>query len=76
MMCNLNKGADYFVPGTGGEPVRLFNPRVEVWEDHFRLEGALVIGLTTEGEATVRVLRINDALRIVQREGLRRLGLY
>jgi hypothetical protein len=76
MMCNLNKGADYFVPGIGGKPVRLFNPRVEVWEDHFRLEGALVIGLTPEGEATVRVLRINDALRIVQREGLRRLGLY
>lgn len=34
MTCNLNKGADYFVLGKEGEPVRLFNPRVQVWEDH------------------------------------------
>jgi hypothetical protein len=76
MMCNLNKGTDYFVQGAGAQPVRLFNPRMQFWEDHFRLEGAMVIPLTPTAEATVRVLRINDALRVVQRQGLRRLGLY
>jgi 5-methylcytosine-specific restriction endonuclease McrA len=47
--------------------VRLFNPRRQKWDRHFRWEGATLIGRTPTGRVTVEVLRINLRLRIAQR---------
>lgn len=45
-----------------GERVRLFNPRTDVWQDHFEWsdDGAYVIGLTMRGRATVVALQLNN----------------
>ena len=63
--CNFAKGPNL----TGVEPgihrvVRLFNPRRDKWTEHFALDGALVVGKTPVGRATVSLLRMNDAQRL------------
>jgi len=39
--------------------VRLFHPRKDDWEKHFRWEGALLLSRTPTGRATVQVLAMN-----------------
>lgn len=75
--CNCNKGADLttFDPGTG-EITRLFNPRLQAWREHFSFEGVFIVGQTAVGRATVVLLRINDPMRIIEREALRAVGRY
>ena len=45
-----------------GEVVALFNPRTQVWSEHFRwVEGGLkIVGLTAIGRATVATLRLDS----------------
>src|SRR3954467_5327217 len=47
-------------PDTGGT-VRLFDPRHQVWAEHFRWtpEGDRIVGLTPTGRATVAALDMN-----------------
>jgi hypothetical protein len=75
--CNSNKGSDIssLVPGTG-ELVRLFNPRIDRWRDHFRLDQAVIIPLTEIGEATVRILGFNQDDALLERETLQAIGRY
>src|SRR5262245_40462353 len=56
--CNHFKGTNIAAadPQTD-EPTFLFHPRRHQWDDHFRLNGAVVEPLTPEGRATVFVLR-------------------
>lgn len=75
--CNRYKGSDIasIDPDTG-KVTPLFNPRQQVWTDHFILEGPLIIPLTAEGRATVQLLRLNTEQRVRRREGLIELGRY
>lgn len=50
--------------------VPLFNPRTDSWNEHFEFDGALIIGLTPAGRATVRTLGMNDDDRVCLREEL------
>ena len=53
--CNRAEGTDVgSVSQTSGQFVRLFNPRIDRWEEHFRLEGAQIVGVT-EWEWSQRV---------------------
>jgi len=48
--CNRAKGADIgSLLEANGEFCRLFNPRVDRWEDHFFLEGSQIAGTTDIG---------------------------
>ena len=58
-----------------GAFVSLFHPRRR-WQDHFDLRGALVEPLTAEGEATVRLLKLNLDKRVVERQLLMAAGRY
>ena len=66
--CNRYKGADLTAidPDTGAV-VRLLDPRVQRWTDHFTLVGAQIVGLTPTGRATVALLRINLPVRLDNR---------
>jgi hypothetical protein len=79
LACNRNKGSDIasIIPGTG-ELVRLFNPRQDRWGDHFRLDpdGITILALTPIGEATSRLLGLNDGARLLERDALRNTGRY
>ena len=73
----LFKGSDL----TGIDPVsglveRLYNPRTDVWNDHFEIHGPLIVGLTATGRATVRVLSMNAGQRLQLRAALIAHGLY
>ena len=62
--CNCHKGTNL----SGIDPVRnritrLFNPRRDKWNEHFEWAGAVLVGRTGIGRATVDVLRINDLIR-------------
>lgn len=57
--CNRHKGPNIagMDPDTG-QLVRLFHPRRDRWADHFKLDGARIVGKTPVGRA-VQVLAIN-----------------
>ena len=69
ILCNKHKGSDLSsIDGETGEIVRLFNPRTDVWNEHFRIENGVFIGLTSNARATIRLLQINNAARIEERK--------
>ena len=53
-----------------GQRVRLFDPRRQVWNEHFcwTLEGDRVIGLTPTGRATVVALNMNRPVLVKSRQ--------
>ncbi|HET7089168.1 MAG TPA: HNH endonuclease signature motif containing protein [Anaerolineae bacterium] len=66
--CNRYKGSDLAsIDPQSGAITPLFNPRTQHWADHFRLDGATIVPLTSEGRATVFLLRLNDPERIQER---------
>jgi hypothetical protein len=75
--CNLLKGSDLtgIDPETGGIE-RLFNPRLDRWEEHFLLIGPMITGLTPTGRATVRLMAMNAGQRLQLRAVLIAEGLF
>jgi HNH endonuclease len=73
--CNRHKGPNVgsFDPLTG-QLTPFFNPRVQHWGEHFTLKDAEVIPLTPEARVTVKILRLNDETRILERRRLLTLG--
>ncbi|MEO6038274.1 MAG: HNH endonuclease signature motif containing protein [Saprospiraceae bacterium] len=69
--CNLYKGSDI---GTVLLPektfIRLFDPRNDRWKDHFEIFNGVIQAKTLIGEATIKVLRMNEVERIIERQGL------
>lgn len=47
--------------------VGLFNPRLDSWDEHFEVRGALIIGRTAIGRATAQLLAMNDDDRVEMR---------
>jgi hypothetical protein len=75
--CNLHKGANLTgIDPDSGAIVRLFHPRHDSWDSHFSCRGALIVGLTPTGRATVQVLGMNGAYRVDVRGELVAQGLY
>jgi hypothetical protein len=77
--CNLHKsdhqsGSDEKT----NEIVRLFNPRGDRWDEHFRVgpEDGAIYGLTSIGRVTVTCLRMNHDLQRVARRAWMQLNLY
>ena len=66
--CSLRKWAHQtaFEPETG-EELPLFNPRTQIWGDHFRWEGETIVPLTPTGRATVAALALNRPVIVVIR---------
>jgi 5-methylcytosine-specific restriction endonuclease McrA len=63
MFCNLYKGPNLasFDPDTG-ELTRLFHPRRDKWEQHFRLDHARIVGLSPVGRTSVWLLELNSEI--------------
>jgi HNH endonuclease len=73
--CNRGKGTDVGSIFKGGF-YRFFNPRIDIWSDHFKLEDALIQPLTPVGEVTAKILGFNQVDRIIERQILVESGLY
>jgi hypothetical protein len=69
--CNLHKGPNLSgIDSETGQIAALFNPRRDVWDDHFSFQGVVLVGLTPSGRATVRVLNMNAPSRLELRAEL------
>lgn len=76
--CNSYKGSDLSsVDWESDEAiVLLFNPRKQVWAEHFQLDGFHIRPLTATGRVTVALLQLNATERIKERDLLIQLGTY
>lgn len=76
-LCNLSKGSSIAAwLADQSVPVRLFNPRRDIWNQHFTLRPNGVIHPRTEiGLGTVRVLDLNDLDRVAARGALLEAGI-
>jgi hypothetical protein len=76
--CNRNKGSDLGSNSpTTNILTRFYNPRIDIWSEHFRVdEDAEIISLTEIGEVTARIFKFNDFERVLERQGLIELGLW
>lgn len=77
MRCNRHKGPNVgsFDPETK-KLVAFYQPRTQNWQEHFRLVDGEIQPLTPEGRVTVKILRLNDEVRIQERQRLIQLGKY
>ena len=69
--CNLHKGTNL----TGIDPqttqlTELFHPRRQTWDSHFELHGVYLVGKTSTGRTTIRVLAMNSDDQIALRSSL------
>jgi HNH endonuclease len=77
MICNRQKGSDLgSIDWHTSQLVRFYNPRQDLWADHFILEGARIKPLTVIGEVTARIFEFNSDERILERHELLSLGRY
>jgi len=67
--CNVFKGTNLATidPETK-EQVQVFDPRNDLWSEHFEMEDFAIHGLTGLGRGTARLLQMNSDLRIAVRE--------
>ena len=67
-ICNGNKGSDIasFVKETD-ELSRFYNPRADIWAEHFRLNEFRIEPITPIGEVTEFIFRFNDEDRVAER---------
>ena len=69
--CNRHKGPNIAgLDQVTGQLVRLFNPRSDRWDDHFRMVNARVLGISPVGRSTVEVLAMNSSDQIALRTEL------
>jgi HNH endonuclease len=68
-ICNKHKGSDISsIDYETDAIVPLFNPRKDVWSEHFKIENGTFIGLTANARATIRLLQINNLSRVEERK--------
>jgi len=77
MRCNRYKWPNVgsFDPETGNL-VPFFNPRTQDWANHFELDGAIIRPRTAEARVTVKIFRMNDEDRVLERQRLIETSLF
>lgn len=75
--CNVFKGTDLAsYDNETGELTPLYNPRVQVWDEHFIKDDLWLRGKTAIGRVTVRILQMNHDDQLETRQDLKLLGLW
>jgi hypothetical protein len=66
--CNRAKGTDLgSIDSETGQLTPFFNPRTQLWAEHFRLDAAEIVALTAPGRVTVTILQFNHPGRLQER---------
>jgi hypothetical protein len=75
--CNSFKGPNIAgIDLESGQLSRLYHPRSDHWDEHFKWNGALLFGLTPVGRTTIDVLGINSPDCVRLRASLIREGVF
>jgi hypothetical protein len=75
--CNKRKGPNLSgIDARSARIVPLFHPRRHKWSRHFRFRGAVLVGRTPTGRATVSVLGMNAPHRVRLRAELIDEGVF
>ncbi len=75
--CNRNKGSDIgSILQPAKEFLRFFNPRTDVWAEHFEFEETIIQPLTGIAKVTAQILAFNHIDRIIERQTLIELGRH
>jgi hypothetical protein len=76
-LCNSAKGSEVaaYDPLTG-QLVAIYNPRTDLWAEHFQIDEGTIMGITPIGRVTVMVLQLNRSDRVEVRRLLGEAELY
>lgn len=75
--CNRFKGTDLTsLDPLTNEITPLFNPRTQIWTEHFMLDGPVIVPLTAIGRTTSFLLKLNRPRIVQRRTYLIQLGRY
>jgi hypothetical protein len=75
--CNLKKSNRVIaIDPTTGEPMRLFHPRTDRWEEHLTWQGYSLVGLTSVGRALISAFDLNHERRCRVRQAEELFGLF
>lgn len=75
--CNRSKGPNIAgIDPVTGQMTRLFNPRTDTWNEHFRYDGPVLVGLTAVGRTTIVVLAMNNSWSVQVRRALLETGSF
>ena len=62
-LCNGYKGVQTkAIDPKTSEIVLLFNPRKDIWNEHFKWNKEKIVGTTNRGRATVQALKLNNEI--------------
>jgi hypothetical protein len=74
--CNKFKGSDLAsIDPLNSEIVRLYQPRNDLWREHFQFQSGEILPLTAIGRVTVRLLQLNRSERVAVRRVLEQAGV-
>ena len=76
LACNRYKGSDIASYTSSQILTRFFNPRIDVWNEHFTIKETEIIAKTPIGEVTGNIFRFNDDTRKLERLELQAIGRY
>jgi hypothetical protein len=75
--CNWKKGPNIAtILEFGGELIPLFNPRNQIWFEHFKVQRGELISLSNTAEATIKLLELNLPFKIEERFEIMLAGFY
>jgi len=75
--CNWKKGPNIATVLTEkGNLIPLFNPRIDEWNHHFKVENGVIIGTTNIAKGTIQLLQMNTTELILERKELMKAGLF
>ncbi|MBE9060745.1 HNH endonuclease [cf. Phormidesmis sp. LEGE 11477] len=67
-VCNQYKGSDIAsIDPQTGKLCPFYNPRIDVWQEHFSLHSGSLLPLSARGRVTAKILRLNRAELIEER---------
>ncbi len=71
VLCNRRKASDLSSLDSENDRVTpLFNPRTQLWPEHFLIDDDCIVGLTPVGRTTVHFLQLNSDQRVAERRDL------
>ena len=77
LRCNSHKGPNLAgIDPDSGQLTRLFHPRQDRWDEHFRWNGPYLIGKTDIGRTTIEVCTMNNPDYVALRESLIAEGAF